>query len=129
MRVRRHARPSGRSVACKLRAYRSPGAHSPLCRAWAATPHTPPDHRVVQADTGVHAPHARAREWRRAKAVRPRDDVAQAFPRRARTPHAALALPAAARQSRVVLSLHARVWLRPETRVSGRAPHTRGWRA
>src|SRR6266705_2186304 len=23
-----------------------------------------PDHRVVQADTGVHAPHARAREWR-----------------------------------------------------------------
>src|SRR5438067_1350736 len=30
-------------------------------------------------------------------------------------PHAALALPAAARQSRVVLSLHARVWLRPET--------------
>src|SRR5947199_137518 len=35
--------------------------------------------------------------------------------RRARTPHAALASPAAARQSRVVLSLHARVWLRPET--------------
>src|SRR5205807_2439540 len=35
--------------------------------------------------------------------------------RRARTPHAALASPAAARQSRVVLFLHARVWLRPET--------------
>src|SRR5206468_1560502 len=35
--------------------------------------------------------------------------------RRARTPHAALVSPAAARQSRVVLSLHARVWLRPET--------------
>src|SRR5439155_1697400 len=34
---------------------------------------------------------------------------------RARTPHAALASPAAARHSRVVLSLHARVWLRPET--------------
>jgi len=33
----------------------------------------------------------------------------------ARTSPAALASPAAARQSRVVLPFHARVWLRPET--------------
>src|SRR5439155_2206470 len=42
--------------------------------------------------------------------------------RRARTPHAALASPAAARQSRVVLSLHARVWLRPGRVAPGSRP-------
>src|SRR5438067_11920455 len=52
------------------------------------------------------APHVAAGESRRDRRGTPASDA-----RRARTPHAALALPAAARQSRVVLSLHARVWL------------------
>jgi len=38
----------------------------------------------------------------------------------ARTSHAALASPAAARRSRVLVPLHARVRMRPETWVSGR---------
>src|SRR5438552_13107676 len=64
------------------------------------------------ADAAVAMPVQHAEGWRlhRCGGIRRSSDA-----RRARTPHAALASPAAARQSRVVLSLHARVWLRPET--------------
>src|SRR5213079_447735 len=58
------------------------------------------------ADASVAMPVQHTEGWRlhRCGGIRRSSDA-----RRARTPHAA------ARQSRVVLSLHARVWLRPET--------------
>src|SRR5207249_3963837 len=85
-----------------------PGAHA------GATDEVRPPRRRLCARPVQHA-----EGWRlhRCGGIRRSSDA-----RRARTPHAALASPAAARQSRVLLSLHARVWLRPETRVSGRGP-------
>src|SRR5207237_6418801 len=71
------------------------------------------------ADASVAMPVQHTEGWRlhRCGGIRRSSDA-----RRARTPHAALASPAAARQSRVVLSLHARVWLRPGRVAPGSRP-------
>jgi len=70
------------------------------------------DEYARPADASVAMPVQHADGWRRHRCggIRRSNEA-----RRARTPHAGLASPAAARQSRVVLSLHAHVWLRPET--------------